>query len=390
MFRMVLPVLALAMVPLVAADQEERQEKKGPDPLHPRANMETSLGNIILELDAEKAPITVDNFLHYASDGFYNGTIFHRVVHKDPESSAIDVIQGGGFTPDMDEKKEGLRAPIKNEWLNLLKNQRGTIAMAREQEPDSATAQFFINTADNPSLDIPAPHTGRAAYAVFGKVVAGMDVVDKIRNAELSEHPKLQMGKVVPVEPIVIKAVTLLDGLSYDKVATAIRAMQEAEAKAAAERAKAFRELLEKGVDRDGNKLHKSPTGLMYVILKEGNGPSPDFVEEELRGTSVTDWLLQNPDAERPPRMNLVRLRYTAWLLDGTEFDNSEKRGGIVAFPLNGAMKGIAEGVSLMKVGGKHRLIIPAELGYGESGSRNGTVPPNATIIYDMELVGIR
>jgi peptidyl-prolyl cis-trans isomerase A (cyclophilin A) len=387
MFRIVLAVLAFAMVPLTAAAQEEDKPKKAPDPLHPRVTMETSLGEIILALDAEKAPITVDNFLHYADAGFYNGTIFHRIVHKNPPDVLIDVIQGGGLTPDMDEKKEGLRAPIKNEWLNLLKNQRGTIAMAREQEPDSATAQFFINTADNHSLNVPRDG---AAYAVFGQVVHGMDVVDRIRKSELHEHPKLSMGKVVPVEPIVIRSVKLQAGLTYETVAAAIRTKLEAEARAAAERAKAFQDALDKGVDRDGNKLHKTPTGLMYVILKEGRGPSPSFTDEELRGTSVTDWLSQNPDAERPPRMNLVRLRYTAWLLDGTEFDNSEKRGGTVTFPLNGAMKGITEGVSLMKVGGRHRLIIPAELGYGEDGSRNGAVPPNATVIYDMELVGIR
>lgn len=130
----------------------------------------TSLGEIIVELNAEKAPITVKNFLGYVEDGFYNGTIFHRVIEN-------FMIQGGGMTSGLKEKDT--KAPIANESSNGLKNDRGTIAMARTSDLDSATSQFFINTVDNDGLNHGGPYGG---YAVFGKVTAGMEVVDQIRS----------------------------------------------------------------------------------------------------------------------------------------------------------------------------------------------------------------
>ncbi len=129
--------------------------------------METSLGSIKLELDGDKAPVTVSNFLSYVEDGFYDGTIFHRVI---PDF----MIQGGGFEPGLKQKKT--KAPIKNEAPNGLSNTRGSIAMARTSDLHSATAQFFINVEDNTGLD-----DRRSPYCVFGKVVEGMDVVDKIK-----------------------------------------------------------------------------------------------------------------------------------------------------------------------------------------------------------------
>ena len=139
---------------------------------HPRVLMETSLGNIVLELDRTKAPKSVENFIKYVQDGFYDGTIFHRVISN-------FMIQGGGFTSDYTQKPT--RAPINNEADNGLQNMRGTIAMARTGDPHSATAQFFINTVDNDFLNHSAPNPRGWGYAVFGKVVEGMDVVDKIR-----------------------------------------------------------------------------------------------------------------------------------------------------------------------------------------------------------------
>ncbi|MBX3359291.1 MAG: peptidyl-prolyl cis-trans isomerase [Phycisphaeraceae bacterium] len=157
--------------------------------------MATSKGNIIIELNEEKAPISTANFLSYVDKDFYNGTIFHRVMDG-------FMIQGGGFTPDMEQKATD--KPIKNEWKNGLKNVRGSIAMARTNVADSATSQFFINVQDNPGLD--APNDG-AAYAVFGKVVAGMDVVDAIKSVETTtKRPHAN----VPVEPITINSVTRL------------------------------------------------------------------------------------------------------------------------------------------------------------------------------------
>ena len=136
-----------------------------------KVELATSAGKIVIELDAAKAPRTVDNFLEYVKAGQYNGTIFHRVIGN-------FMIQGGGMTPDMREKPT--RAPIPLESHNGLSNARGTVAMARTNDPNSATAQFFINVNDNKRLDAASAPDGNG-YAVFGKVVSGMDVVDKIR-----------------------------------------------------------------------------------------------------------------------------------------------------------------------------------------------------------------
>lgn len=162
--------------------------------------MTTSMGEIFLELNSELAPISTANFKAYAEAEYYNGTIFHRVISN-------FMIQGGGFTADMKQKKT--EAPIKNEWTNGLKNERGTIAMARTSVPDSATSQFFINVKDNFFLDRP---NGGAAYAVFGRVVKGMDTVDKIRDVATGN--KNGMGDV-PVEVVTIEQVVVLEA---DKV----------------------------------------------------------------------------------------------------------------------------------------------------------------------------
>ena len=138
--------------------------------------LETSMGDIEIELNREKAPKTVENFISYVKSGFYNGTIFHRVIKG-------FMVQGGGFTPDAKEKET--LAPIKLESGNGLGNLRGTIAMARTPDPDSATSQFFINAVDNGFLDYSA---GNPGYAVFGKVTKGMDVVDKISSASTSSR----------------------------------------------------------------------------------------------------------------------------------------------------------------------------------------------------------
>jgi peptidyl-prolyl cis-trans isomerase B (cyclophilin B) len=159
---------------------------------NPKVVMETTKGNIILELYADKAPETVKNFLTYVDDGFYNGTIFHRVIPN-------FMIQGGGFKADMKEKPT--RSPIKNEADNGLKNDRGTIAMARTQDPNSATAQFFINSVDNDFLNHKSKTPQGWGYAVFGRVVEGMDVVDAIAAVKTGN---LGMHQDVPKIPVVI------------------------------------------------------------------------------------------------------------------------------------------------------------------------------------------
>ena len=155
--------------------------------------MKTSLGEIQIKLNKDKAPVSVENFLGYVNKKFYDGTIFHRIIPS-------FMIQGGGFTPDMTKKATG--PAIKNEAQNGLKNARGTIAMARTADPNSATAQFFINTVDNPGLDYPKPDG--AGYAVFGEVVAGMDVVDKIKDVPTTTKAGM---RDVPVTAVVIESV---------------------------------------------------------------------------------------------------------------------------------------------------------------------------------------
>jgi len=328
------------------------------DGLSPRVKMETSMGDIVLELDGRKAPISVLNFVRYANEKFYDGTIFHRVM-------AEFMIQGGGFTPEMEQKTDGLHDPISIESKNGLKNVRGTIAMARTSDPNSATSQFFINVVDNASLDYP----GRDGYGytVFGKVIDGMDVVDQIRYTPVENHPKLRMGPVAPVEPVIIKSVSLISKCDEDALKKAVAAAAEAEKLAAenagAERRKQMDEFAKKIEAELDKKFTRTESGLMYLDLKVGEGESPKATDK-------------------------VSVHYTGWLLDGTQFDSSVDSGRPAQFPLNRVIKGWTEGVGGMKVGGKRKLIIPPDLGYGERGFAP-VIPPNAPLVFDVELLEI-
>lgn len=173
------------------------------------AVFETSKGQFTVELYADKAPKTVANFVSYAKAGHYDGTLFHRVIGD-------FMIQGGGFDAALNMKDT--KAPVVNESSNGLSNRRGTIAMARKSEPDSATSQFFINVVDNPRLDFGGMRPGTPGYTVFGKVTRGMDVVDAIKNVETlcsskrqgpCDRSKTKGMADVPVEPVVIKKVTI-------------------------------------------------------------------------------------------------------------------------------------------------------------------------------------
>jgi peptidyl-prolyl cis-trans isomerase A (cyclophilin A)/peptidyl-prolyl cis-trans isomerase B (cyclophilin B) len=166
----------------------------------PQVELKTSAGTIVVELFQEKAPRTVENFLQYARDGVYDGTIFHRVIPG-------FMIQGGGFTADF--KQKPTRAPIRNEAENGLKNTTGTLAMARTSDPHSATAQFFINVADNGMLDFRFPTTEGYGYTVFGKVVKGMDVVSRIVKVPTGSGPPPHRD--VPQKPIIIETARVLD-----------------------------------------------------------------------------------------------------------------------------------------------------------------------------------
>ncbi len=174
-----------------AADEE-------PVPLYPTVRVETSLGSFTLMLDGSRAPLTVANFVRYVRDSHFDGTIFHRVV-------ADFLIEGGGFTPVYEERET--RGPIRNEAGNGLRNQRGTIAMARTGDPHSARAQFYINVTDNRALD---PNSARWGYTVFGQVTAGMEVVERI--AAVPTGPGGPFSENVPQSGVIIEKVTLFSG----------------------------------------------------------------------------------------------------------------------------------------------------------------------------------
>ena len=193
MKRLMRILLALTFAAPLAASAAEPAAT-----VNPLVRITTSLGAIEIELDARHAPDTVKNFLNYVKTGFYQGTIFHRVIPG-------FMIQGGGFRPGMDEKVKG--PPIRNEADNGLKNLAGTVAMARTPDPHSAAAQFFINTVDNPALDHRDQTTPGWGYAVFGKVTRGMDVVKKIEHVPTHAVGPFQD---VPVKDVVIQKVELI------------------------------------------------------------------------------------------------------------------------------------------------------------------------------------
>ncbi len=166
----------------------------------PNVKLETSLGDIVIELNQEKAPNTVANFINYVEAGFYNGTVFHRVIGN-------FMIQGGGFTEDFSQKETN--ASIKNEANNGLSNVTGSIAMARTGDPHSATAQFFINVVDNNFLDFRSEDQAGWGYAVFGNVIEGMDVVDKIRSVETAGKGPFPTD--APVENVVIISASVVE-----------------------------------------------------------------------------------------------------------------------------------------------------------------------------------
>ncbi|CAN5387600.1 peptidylprolyl isomerase [soil metagenome] len=195
---MSIKILALCFVALaLMAGASMAADAKDAAAGNPVVVIETNHGSIKVELYADKAPITVKNFLSYVDDKHYDGTIFHRVI-------STFMIQGGGFTKDMKQKKT--KDPIKNESANGLKNEDGTIAMARTSDPDSATCQFFINVGNDNGFLNKAQSRDGAGYCVFGKVIEGMDVVNKIKGVKTGKDATTGMGDV-PTETVEIKSV---------------------------------------------------------------------------------------------------------------------------------------------------------------------------------------
>ena len=183
----------------------------------PRVVLETSMGSITFELAAEEAPLTTENFLSYVDKGFYDNTVFHRVIGPNARQPQGFMVQGGGFEAGSPIREKETGQAIKNEAANGLSNERGTIAMARTSDPDSATSQFFINLSNNTFLDRTGDAPGQYGYTVFGRVVEGMDVVDRIARVDtgranvLARDSENQLGRAVlddvPTEPVIIESV---------------------------------------------------------------------------------------------------------------------------------------------------------------------------------------
>lgn len=207
------PASAFARTPAPAQSLPASEAPQAPaadddaDILEPRVRLRTSMGDITLALDIQRAPGTVANFLQYAREGFYNGTVFHRVIEN-------MLVQGGAFTPDLQAKPT--RAPVPHEGHTSVSNLRGTVAAAREPgDPDSHTTQFFINVVDNPRFDFRNTDSPFGqGYTVFARVVAGMDVVDRIRAVETGAQGNLPRD--VPRVPVLIDRVDVLDGQAVD------------------------------------------------------------------------------------------------------------------------------------------------------------------------------
>jgi len=317
----------------------------------PRVKIETSMGDIVVQLAANQAPVTVENFLRYVDEDFYDGTIFHRVIEG-------FMVQGGGYDKSYEKKSKGLHDGIKNEWRNGRSHLRSTIAMARlGGKPDSAQAQFFINLKDNRFLD--EPQADGAGYANFGHVISGMDVVDAIAKVEKEPNPKVGTRQAhTPKKPVVIKSITMLDNIEYDKILETLEARSEVFIK----KVRSAFPALEKEFDIKIPELQVYPSGLMMATVREGTGRTPN-------------------------RISRVRVHYKGMLLDGTEFDSSYKRNTPSEFGLNQVIKAWTEALTRMKEGEMAIIVAPSQLAYGNKYMPGPPpIPANSTLVFVVEL----
>ena len=304
-----------------------------------------------MELDAEKAPLTVMNFLDYAGSGFYKDTVFHRVVRG-------RMIHGGGYTKDLKIKENGLRDPVRYEGGNELFHIRGAFAAYRRFDNlNSAQAQFFINTATNENLDKLKDGT---SYAVFGRVLGGMDVVEKIENVPVGKNPALAAGlcPYVPATPVMIKSIRAKTPLDRARA----EAIAKTDADAAADPVGFRVQQLE---NECKVKVVETRSGLRFIDCKPGNGAFP------MAGDTV-------------------EFTYVGTLVNGFEFDNSKNRGeGPLVIKVEDAIRGLREGLQKMRESGRMIFVVPPELGFGNEGVP-GKVPPGATLFFDVQLESVK
>lgn len=318
------------------------------DPLHPWLRLETTLGDIIIELDVAEAPTTVINFVEYAEGGEYDGTIFHRVV---PGS----ILQGGGYTPDLEPKPRTVPSVIPDNWHIELESKVGTVALIRQSDYFGKTSpEFFINLRDNVHHNMGRNH-GR--FAVFGRVVAGHETINRIRNTSLGTHPKYANGlsPVVPVVPVIINSARLISPFDAASAYEVI-ALRNPEPKDAV--AKLFGRKV-------ADALVETGSGLMLADITVGDGPrSP------------------GPD-------DVVEFQYRGTFLNGNEFESTYDKRKPALLNMSLLKPGLREALSTMTEGGHRVAVVPPELAYGVDGIP-GVIPPSTTLIFELDLLEIK
>lgn len=318
------------------------------DSLHPWLRMETTLGDIIFELDAREAPTIVINFVEYAEGGEYDGTIFHRVVPN-------RILQAGGYTPDLKFKPRSVPQVVPDSWHIELQSTEGTLALVRPSDQlGKSTAEFFINLTDNVHHDMGRNH-GR--YGVFGRVVGGHDTINRIRSTPIGPDPRYGKGfsPVVPTTPVVINSARLITPFDAD-------AAREVMAIRYPTPAIAVKKLFGQKV---ADALTETGTGMQFADIKPGRGP---------RSPEPTDDL---------------EFQYRGTFLNGAEFESSYDRQKPLVRKLNSMIPGLQEAFATMTEGGHRVVVLPPELAYGEGGIP-GIIPAGSVLIYELELLEIK